>query len=112
MKQLWIMAVVGVMISGCSTSQPSADTAQAEMRVIDGKRFAVPAGATTSAHLATDKEIEFYKKSGVEGCQKGDVIWDAKGAQEQIAKAIKEGNPNIHKTLAKQGLIGCAHPVN
>ncbi len=70
MKQLWIMAVVGVMISGCSTSQPSADTAQAEMRVIDGKRFAVPAGATTSAHLASDKEIDFYKKSGVEGVSK------------------------------------------
>ena len=109
MKQLWMITIAGLAVVGCSTVQPSAH--ETEMKVIDGKRFEIPAGATTSAHLASDKEIDFYIKSGVAGCQKGDVIWDAKGAQEQIAKAIKEGNPNIHKTLAKQGLIGCAHPI-
>lgn len=105
-----LLTTVAVLIAGC-TGQPAFDPKKTEVRVIDGKKFSIPAGATASAHVGTKKEIAFFKKSGVEECRDGDVIWDAKTAQEQIAEAIKEGNPTIHKTLAKQGLIGCAHPV-
>lgn len=111
MKYFAIAGIVGFVVTGCSVTQPVFDTSKTEIRMIDGKHFELPASATKSAHIATADEIDFYQKSGVNNCRKGDVIWDIEGTQRQIAKAIKEGNPNIHKTLAKRGLIGCAHPV-
>jgi hypothetical protein len=110
MKYNMLLVTAAILIIGC-TDQPAFDPQATEVQVIDGKQFNIPAGATASEHLATKKEIDFYTKSGVSGCRYGDVIWDAKSAQEQVSEAIKEGNPDIHKALAKQGLIGCAHPL-
>jgi uncharacterized RmlC-like cupin family protein len=109
-KSITVLSVAAMLMTGC-TGQTSFDPQATQVQVIDGKQFNIPAGATASEHLATKKEIDFYKKSGVSDCRYGDVIWDAKTAQEQVSKAIKEGNPNIHKALVKQGLIGCAHPA-
>jgi hypothetical protein len=110
MKYTMALLVTAILMTGC-TDQPAFDPQATDVQMIDGKQFNIPAGATASEHLATKKEIDFYKKSGVSDCRYGDVIWDAKAAQEQVSEAIKEGNPDIHKALAKKGLIGCAHPA-
>lgn len=111
MKTVTAIAAVALLIAGCAQTEPKFDPAVTSVQTIDGKKFNIPEGAKPSPHLATKKEIEFYKKSGVSDCKQGDVLWDARDAQAKIAKAIKEGNPNIHKELAQKGLIGCAHPV-
>ncbi len=110
MKKLITLSILALLAVGCTT-QPKFDPAVTETVVIDGKTFNIPKGATPSPHLATKKEIEFYKKSGVSNCKQGDVIWDAEDSKAQIAKAIESGNPEIHKELAQKGLIGCASPV-
>ena len=111
MKKTTLLIVASFLAAACTT-QPSFDPNVTEVKVIDGKKFNIPKGATPSPHIATKKEVEFYKKSGVTDCKQGDVIWDAEGAKAQIAKAIESGNPEIHKELAKEGTIGCASPLN
>ena len=112
MKKIAALSILALLVVGCSTNQPTFDPNVTEVKVIDGKKFNIPQGATASPHIATKKEVEFYKKSGVADCKQGDVIWDAEGAKAQIAKAIESGNPEIHKELAKEGTIGCASPLN
>jgi len=111
MKTITAVVAAALLMAGCTQTEPTFDPAVTAVQTIDGKKFNIPQGATPSPHLATKKEVAFYKKSGVSDCRQGDVLWDAQGAQAKIAKAIKEGNPDIHKELAKKGLIGCAHPV-
>jgi len=111
MGKLFLAAAAGWIVIGCAATEPAFDPAVTEVHVIDGKKFAIPAGATPSAHIASRKEIDFYKQSGVSNCQYGDVIWDAKTAEKQIAEAIQKGNADIHKALAQKGLIGCASPL-
>jgi len=110
MKKTAALTVMALIVAGCSTNQPAFDPSVTEVKVIDGKKFNIPKGATPSPHIATQKEIEFYKKSGIADCKQGDVIWDAEDAKARIAKAIETGNPEIHKELAKEGKIGCASP--
>ena len=111
MKKTTLFIIAALWTAGCTT-QPTFDPNVTEVKVIDGKKFNIPQGATASPHIATKKEVEFYKKSGVADCKQGDVLWDENGARAQIAKAIESGNPEIHKELAKEGKIGCASPLN
>jgi len=111
MKRITAVAAATLLMAGCAQTGPKFDPTVTSVQTIDGKKFNIPEGATPSPHLATKKEIEFYKKSGVSECKQGDVLWSAEGAKSKIAEAIKEGNPEIHKELAQKELIGCAHPV-
>jgi hypothetical protein len=110
MKQtaLWILAALAV--TGC-TGQPAFDPNTTEVQAVDGKLFNVPSGAIPSPHLATKKEIDFFKKSGVANCHYGDILWEAPSVQQRIDDAIRTGNPDLHKVLAKEGKIGCASPL-
>ena len=110
MKKIAALSALTLLMVGCTSTQPTFDPNITEAKVIDGKTFNIPKGATPSPHIATQKEVEFYKKSGVADCKQGDVLWDAEGAKVRIAKAIASGNPDIHKELAKEGKIGCASP--
>jgi len=113
MKKIAVLSILVLLVAGCSINQPTFDPNVTEVKVIDGKKFNIPKGATASPHIATQREVEFYKKSGVADCKQGDVLWDeTNDARAQIAKAIESGNPEIHKELAKEGKIGCASPIN
>ncbi len=98
-------------LAGCTTNAADPSAQQTAVITVGGKRFAVPAQAKKTAHIGTAEEIDFFKKSGVAECRKGDVVWDTQGAQSAIAEAIKNGDASIHKKLAKEGRIGCAHPI-
>ena len=96
----------GMLLSGCGVH----DTvpARSNIVVVEGKRFAVPQGAIVSDHIATKREIDFFKRSGVDSCKQGDITWEMPEAQKRIGKAIASGDGTAHKKLAEAGLIGCA----
>jgi len=110
MKKTALLIIGAFVVSGCM-GQPNFDPRSTEVQAVDGKLFNVPTGAIPSPHIATQKEIDFFKKSGVENCRYGDILWEAPSAQQRIDEAIKTGNPDIHKILAKEGKIGCASPT-
>jgi len=111
MKKTVLLILGAFVVSGCM-GQPEFNPNTTEVHVVDGKLFNVPTGAIPSPHAATQKEINFFKKSGVKNCHYGDILWEAPSAQRRIDEAIKTGNPDIHKTLAKEGKIGCASPLS
>ena len=110
MKKTTLLIMGAFVVSGCM-GQPEFNPNTTEVQAVDGKLFNVPAGAIPSPHIATKKEIDFFKRSGVEKCQYGDILWEAPSAQQRIDEAIKTGNADIHKVLAKEGKIGCASPT-
>jgi len=112
MKQSIIIVTLALLMAGCSGTQPEFDPSVMKEVVVEGKTFSIPEEAVvSSSKLATKKEIAFYKKSGVEQCKDGDIIWEARSAAERVAKAIKNGDATIHTKLAKEGRIGCASPL-
>jgi hypothetical protein len=111
MKKVTLLALFGLLTAGCSNTQPTFDPSVTEVKVVHGKQYNVPKGVTSLPHVATKKEIDFYKKSGVENCKMGDILWETKDAADQIAKAITHGDATIHAKLAKEGKIGCASPI-
>jgi hypothetical protein len=111
MKTTLCLAIFGILATGCSNAQPAFDPSVTVTKVIEGKKYKVPQGAKVIPHVATKKEIDFYKRSGVKSCKMGDVIWEEKGTGEKVAKAIRNGDATIHAKLAKEGKIGCASPI-
>jgi len=111
MRKSVLLIFMSMLTIGCST-QPDIAIVKNGKHTIDGKQFNIPEGMIPSPHAATQKEINFFKKSGVKNCHYGDILWEAPSAQRRIDEAIKTGNPDIHKTLAKEGKIGCASPLS
>ncbi len=110
MKKNIVLIMSAFLAVGCM-NQPQFDPTRPVVQSVDGKLFKIPSGAIPSPHIATKKEIDFFKKSGVENCQYGDILWEAPSTQKRIDEAIQTGNADIHKTLAKEGKIGCASPT-
>jgi len=110
MKKTLLFSTLAMLAVGCMNT-PQFDPSTLVVESVDGKLFKIPSGAIPSPHIATKKEIDFFKKSGVENCRYGDILWEAPSAQKRIDEAIQTGNADIHKTLAKEGKIGCASPT-
>jgi len=97
------VAVLALM-QGCTTPKPQGRT---QTVVVEGKRFVIPQGAIAADHLATAREADFFVRSGVAQCRKGDLTWEMPQAQQRVGKAIAQGDAKTHQALAKEGLIGC-----
>jgi len=110
MKKLIFLAITGMFVSGCTTTE-MLDTANMVSVAVDGKTFNIPSGAIPSPHLATPVEVDFFKRSGVSECKEGDIIWEAASVKDEVSNAIKNGDASIHQDLAKAGKIGCASPI-
>ena len=102
---------IALVTAGCAPEHREAQPRKSQIRFFEGKRYALPIDASKSAHIGTKEEIAFFRKSGIKDCRNGDVIWDTEGTQEQIAQAIRLGDARIHRKLAQEGRIGCAHPI-
>ena len=111
MKRISFLALLAILTTGCSSTQPTFDPSVTVTKVIEGKQYKVPQGAKVIPHVATKKEIDFYKRSGVKNCKMGDVIWEENGTGDKVAEAIRHGDATIHAKLAKEGKIGCASPI-
>jgi len=97
------------VLYGCG-GQPEAALGD-QMVKVDGHYYVIPKEMRASDHMATDREIAFFKRSGVPGCKKDDIVWEAPNTHDAIAQAIRNGDNTIHKRLAAAGRIGCASPV-
>lgn len=109
MKSRLFLVCTALGVIGCG-SQPSFDLDDQIVNV-GGKCYVIPEGMHASDHRATKREILFFQRSGVIGCQNGDLIWESPDAHDKIAYAIRNGDTTIHKRLAKEGKIGCVSPV-
>ena len=99
-----------LLMTGCSTNQPSFDPADTAVEVVDGKSYNIPKGAHPSPYVDA-KVIAFYQKIGLTECSEGDITWEEEKAKEEMNVAIGKGDRSIYKKLADQGRIGCASPI-
>jgi hypothetical protein len=109
MKKLMFLLTAGILVTGCVESGFNPD--ELVDVTVDGKKFMIPTGAVASPHIATKKEIDFFKKSGVSSCKYGDITWEANSVRDEVATAIKNGDASIHTKLAQVGKIGCASAI-
>ena len=109
-KSILPISLVLFLLSGCVNNQPSFDPNNTELRVIDGKSYNIPLGASHSPYVDA-KVIKFYKEIGLNGCKEGDITWEETKAIDEMSVAIKNGDKDIYHRLAKAGRIGCASPI-
>ena len=109
MNKIIYITIAGIIATGCTTN--SFNPTQKVTVEVDGKKFAIPQGAVPSPHIATKKEVDFFKRSGVSECKYGDITWEAESVRADVADAIKNGDASIHAKLAKAGKIGCASAI-
>ena len=99
-----------LLMTGCTTNQPSFDPTDTAVEVVDGKSYNIPKGAHASPYVDT-KVIKFYQKIGLTECKEGDITWEEEKAKEEMGVAIGKGDKSIYAKLAKEGRIGCASPI-
>jgi len=99
-----------LLMTGCTTNQPSFDPGDTAVEVVDGQSYNIPKGAHSSPYVDA-KVIKFYQKIGLTECKEGDITWEEEKAKEEMNVAISKGDKGIYKKLAKEGRIGCASPV-
>lgn len=100
-----------LLMTGCTTNQPSFDSADTAIQVVDGKSYNIPKGAQPSPYVDA-KVIKFYQKVGLTECKEGDITWEEEKAKEEMGVAISQGDKGIYKKLADQGRIGCSSPIS
>ena len=99
-----------LLMTGCSTNQPSFDSSNTAVEVVDGKSYNIPQGAHASPYVGP-RTIKFYQKIGLTECKEGDITWEEEKAKEEMGVAISNGDKSIYAKLAKEGRIGCASPI-
>ena len=105
-----LLGLTGLLVIGCSATQPSFDASNTTVQVVKGKSYNIPVDATPSPYV-DDKVIAFYQKIGLTSCKNGDITWEEVNAKDEMNTAIGEGDKGVYKKLADQGRIGCASPL-
>jgi len=109
-KLLSAASLALLLMTGCTTNQPSFDPSDTAVEVVDGKSYNIPKGANSSPYVDA-KVIKFYQKLGLTECKEGDITWEEEKAKDEMGVAISNGDKGIYKKLADQGRIGCASPI-
>ncbi len=109
-KLLSAASLALLLMTGCTTNQPSFDASNTAVKVVDGKSYNIPKGANPSPYVDA-KVIKFYQKIGLSECKEGDITWEEEKAKDEMSVAISKGDKGIYKKLADQGRIGCASPI-
>ena len=109
-KLLSAASLALLLMTGCTTNQPSFDPTDTAVEVVDGKSYNIPKGAHASPYVDANV-IKFYQKVGLTECKEGDITWEEEKAKEEMNIAIGKGDKGIYKKLAKEGRIGCASPI-
>ena len=99
-----------LLMTGCTTNQPSFDPSDTAVEVVDGTSYNIPKGANPSPYVDA-KVIKFYQKIGLTECKEGDITWEEEKAKDEMSVAISKGDKGIYKKLADQDRIGCASPL-
>ena len=109
-KLLSAASLALLLMTGCTTNQPSFDPTDTAVEVVGGKSYNIPKGAHPSPYVDANV-IKFYQKVGLTECKEGDITWEEEKAKEEMNIAIGKGDKGIYKKLAKEGRIGCASPI-
>lgn len=110
LKSIFIIGSTIFLFTGCFNNQPSFDSNNTELRVIDGKYYNIPLGAIPSPYVDA-KVIKFYQEIGLNKCKENDITWEEKNAKNDMSIAIRNGDKDIYRRLAKEGRIGCVSPI-
>ena len=105
-----LLGLTGLLVIGCSATQPSFDASNTTVKSLNGKSYNIPVGAVISPYV-DDKVISFYNKIGLSECKNGDITWEETTAKDEMNLAIGKGDKGVYKKLADQGRIGCASPL-
>ncbi len=117
MKLKFMLATVFALVFvGCSNNQSSVDITKKEIKIIDGKHYMVPAGASTSSYAVNSKVIKRFQDFGVSDCQEGDITWEDQKVANAINEVMRNGKKSegitIYTKAADEGRIGCASPLS
>lgn len=113
---LLLIPAAAMLLSACSTAQPSVATDVKTLKKAGDKYYLVPAGTSSPSSAVDDKVIAFYHKIGVADCQKGDITWEELKTADSINAMMRNGTKEegiaLYKKAAKEGKVGCAHPLS
>jgi len=116
MLKVAVLSGLAVLVAGCSTNEPSVNTAKQIVTLENGKQYSVPVGASYTKGPVTKGVIKRYTEMGVPGCQEGDITWEMYSVANAINAVMREGTKDegitIIEKAAKEGTIGCASPVS
>ena len=118
MKALNVTLISGLalLVIGCSTNEPTVNTANETVTLENGKQYSVPTGSSYTKAPVTDKVIQRYTEFGVEDCENGDITWETQSVADSINEVMrsgtKEGGLAIYEKAAQEGTIGCASPLS
>ena len=109
-------AGLALLLIGCTNNQPSFDPDNKEIKMVDGKHYSVPYGASTSRYAVSSKVIKRYQEFGVSDCRDGDITWEDQKTADAINAVMRDGKKSegiaIYKKAATEGRIGCASPLS
>jgi len=113
---LLLIPAAAVLFSACSTAQPSVAPDAKTLKKAGDKYYLVPANTSSPSSAVDDKVIPFYHKIGVAECQKGDITWEELKTADRINAIMRNGSKEegiaLYKKAAKEGKVGCAHPLS
>ena len=118
MKALNVTLISGLalLVIGCSTNEPTVNTANETVTLENGKQYSVPAGSSYTKAPVTDKVIQRYTEFGVTGCKSGDITWEEQKVADAINAVMRNGSKDeglaIYEKAAKEGTIGCSSPLS
>jgi len=111
-----LTASVSLLFIACSSTQPSFNPNNKEMKLVDGKQYMIPVGTSTSNAPVSSKVIKFYQDMGLSSCKLGDITWEEQTTADSINSVMRSGSKEegiaIYHKAAKEGKIGCASPHN
>jgi len=117
MKTLKVTLLSGLALLavGCSTNEPTVNTATQIVTLENGKQYSVPEGSSYTKAPVTDKAIARYTELGVKDCQKGDITWEMYSVADSLNAVMRKGSKEegvaIIEKAAKDGTMGCASPL-
>ncbi len=118
LKFILISSLVLLLLSGCTSDQPSFNPNNKGLVVVAGKPYIVPVEANYSLEpfkSNNDKGVLKGRQAGLD-CRKGDIAWISSEVQKAAQEARLDGDINRAASIViaapKKGQIGCSHPLS
>jgi len=116
LKFILVGSLASLLFIGCTSNQPAFDPSNKDIKMVEGKPYRVPHGASYSHYAVSNKVIEFYQDIGLSDCQKGDITWEEQKTADAINTVIRKGSKSegkaIYRKAATEGKIGCSSPLS
>ncbi len=120
MEKLKYMLMSGfvLLITGCTSNQPSFNPNNKGIVFVEGKPYRVPLEASYSTQAfksENDKGVVKLRQAGLD-CRKGDISWISSEMRADAQEAAAKGDVSLASSIViaapRKGQIGCAHPLS